>query len=135
MRYDQIVDLTELKGKVIKEITGLEKESEEVKITTECGNEYVFFHYQDCCESVYLNDYECTAKDLIGSTILSVEERTNSGDDSSKEKPNEYSESFTWTFYDIQTTKGSLWMRWLGESNGYYSEYVDLAWVNQPTLN
>ena len=37
MYYDKKVNLNELNGKTIKEITGLEKDSEEVKIITECG--------------------------------------------------------------------------------------------------
>ena len=132
MYHDKIIEIKELNGKVIKDVTGLEKDSEEVRVFTECGQEYVFFHEQDCCESVYLNDFEGSKDDLIGGLIVTAEERTNTGDEDSKEKPNEYSESFTWTFYDIQTTKGTLWMRWLGESNGYYGESVSIEWANKP---
>ena len=36
-------------------------------------------------------------------------------------------ESYTWTFYKIETNKGGLWVRWLGESNEYYSEEVNVT--------
>jgi len=132
MYYDNWVCIEELNGKVIKSVTGLEKDSEEVFITTECGQEYKMYHEQDCCENVYLSDIEGDASDLVGGLVISAEERSNSGDEDSDNKPSDYCESFTWTFYDIQTTKGSVWMRWLGESNGFYGEGVDIRWLNKP---
>ena len=41
------VDISDMIGKTIHKIEGLESDSEEVKITTACGREYVFFHYQE----------------------------------------------------------------------------------------
>jgi len=125
------VKIKDLVGKTIKEVKGLEKGSEEVRIFTECGQEYMFYHLQDCCESVELNDFDGDAEDLTGALIVSAEEVENSDVDECK-KPDEYSESWTWTFYKIETNKGGIWMRWLGESNGWYSEEVDLVWVNKP---
>ena len=124
---DKEVELSELLGKVIKNITGLEKGSNEVRVFTDDGNEYLFYHSQNCCESVDLNDFELSADSLVGGLITLAEEIK--GDN---EKPDEYSESYTWTFYKIETNKGGLWMRWLGESNGYYGEEVDFVWVNKP---
>lgn len=128
MYLDNNVPLSELVGKKIKAITGLEEGSDEVRIFTDDGREYMFYHSQDCCESVRLNDLELSSKSLVGGTVISSE--AVEGED---EKPDEWSESWTWTFYKIETDKGGLWMRWLGESNGYYSESVDFVWVNKPT--
>ena len=107
--------LKELDGRVIDSITGLEKDSESVTISTEDGWSICFSHHQDCCESVYLEDYE-GGEDLSGAVILSIEEVEG------EEHVPDCSESYTWTFLKIETSRGGIWMRWLGESNGYYGE-------------
>lgn len=60
--------------------------------------------------------------------IASEVENPEDGPDSGQDK---YSESYTWTFYRLQTTRGLVVMRWYGESNGYYSESVEFAEVEQ----
>lgn len=128
--WNDLVEMAVLEGQTITKVEGLEEHSEEVFIHTKEGNIYKFYHEQDCCESVYLSDFEGDSSDLIGGLIVKAEEVSESGDEESENKPYEYCESFTWTFYKIDTTKGSLWMRWLGESNGYYSESVYIVKVN-----
>jgi hypothetical protein len=118
------VELKELEGKAIKGVKGLQKGSEQVRIFTECGKEYAFYHVQSCCESVALEDYDGDADDLIGGLVISAEIA-----DGDHGKAPEHCDSFTWTFYKIETSKGGLWMRWLGESNGYYGEEVCFALV------
>ena len=74
-------------------------------------------HHQDCCETVYLADVVGSFEDLIGYPLLEVSEsivNTNSEDMSS-----------TASYYNFRTVKASVQLRWVGESNGYYSETVD----------
>lgn len=124
--YQQEVDCSEMNGLVFNSVTGLEKGSCEVIFTTECGRQFKMHHEQDCCETVDVDDICGDVSDLVGAIVIHFEERTNSGDEDSHDKPSEDAESFTWTFYDIQTTKGSVNIKWLGESNGYYSESVTI---------
>jgi len=84
---------------------------------------YVFFHQQDCCESVRIEDIVGDLSDLEGEPLLVAEEVSG-------ETPADFEayESYTWTFYKFATRKGYVDVRWLGESNGYYSESVDLGY-------
>ena len=115
------VGLNTMAGKTIKNIVGVAEESDEVTITTTDGNSYVLYHEQDCCEHVWLYDFEGDPEDLSGALIMSAEEVTGVVTD----EMNEGTECPEWTFYKIETSKGGLWLRWLGDSNGYYSTSVD----------
>lgn len=117
-----VIAFSTLVGKTISEINGLEAGSDEVTLTTNDGV-YRFYHLQDCCESVSVYDVVGNVADLIGSPVLMAEESANKDEN----PPKEYSESWTWTFYKLATAKGHVTIRWLGESNGYYSEEVDLV--------
>lgn len=90
--------------------------------TSECGKKFIFQHYQDCCESVSIEDICGDVEDLVGSPILMAEEVSNVGD-----VPACDYESYTWTFYRFGTAKGNVTVRWLGTSNGYYGEGVDYS--------
>jgi len=109
-----------LKGKVLKEAT---VEDREIRFVTVDGDIYRMFHYQDCCESVYVESVVGDVQDLVGEPILVAEEVT-SHDNPEDAEVSEYQESFTWTFYKLATRKGYVDIRWYGESNGYYSERV-----------
>jgi hypothetical protein len=84
---------------------------------------YVFSHHQDCCESVYIESIVGDIEDLVNTPILIAEESSGDTPADSTASP---SESYTWTFYKFATFKGYVDIRWLGESNGYYSESVDV---------
>jgi len=86
-----------------------------------------FYHDQDCCESVVIDDVNGDLQDLIGNPILVAEERVN-------EDPGEDADydSHTWTFYTFRGIGGSVDVKWHGSSNGYYSESVDFQMINLP---
>ena len=74
-------------------------------------------HHQNCCETVYLADVVGSFEDLIGYPLLEVSESTVNTESEDK--------SSTASYYNFKTVKASVQLRWVGESNGYYSETVD----------
>lgn len=105
-------------------------DNDRLYIDTIDGDEYVLYHQEDCCESVYIESIVGDLRDIINSPILVAEEVTghhDRGDPIISEDfvpKSEYEESWTWTFYKLSTIKGSVTIRWYGSSNGYYSESV-----------
>ena len=119
------VDFSELKGKTIISIEGLEIDSEKVIFNCSDGSQYTMLHEQDCCEDVRILDVCGDISDLLNSEILLTKEKT--GDEEKLVKSYEYKDqSHCWTFYTLATIKGYVDIRWLGESNGYYSEEVSI---------
>ena len=87
---------------------------------------FKMLHRQDCCESVLVEDICGDLSDLVGSPLLMAEESTNTETDPEGYEGPHDDDTFTWTFYRFRTAKGDVTIRWLGESNGYYGEDVDL---------
>ena len=104
-----------------KTLTKIEQSGDdELYFNTSDGEVFKMYHEQDCCEHVYIEDIIGDLDDLIGTPLLMAEEVTERG------KLGEW-DSQTWTFYKFATVKGYVTIRWLGESNGYYSESVDFV--------
>ncbi|ASR79612.1 hypothetical protein KAMFAM_143 [Bacillus phage Kamfam] len=123
----------EFEGLVGKTLTKIDdsRGDELVFYDTE-GEIYVMYHQQDCCESVYIEDINGDLEDLLHSPILMAEESTSHDDlDDEEEEDDDWDDygTHTWTFYKIATIKGTVTIRWLGTSNGYYSESVSLVHV------
>lgn len=116
---------SDLRGLNLLRVRGLEKGSDDVYFDTKCGRTFRLYHCQSCCESVELADFEVHGE--LSGEIASADEV--SLDDTRVDGEPEYMDSCTWTFYNLHTPRGSLNMRWLGESNGYYSESVDFEEV------
>jgi hypothetical protein len=126
MDYDNIVDTAKgmemMKGKTFVNVSG-SVGSGEMLFETATGERFLFAHMQDCCEHVDINDIVGDLADLVGEPLLMAEEVSGEAPVGFEE---DYHESVTWTFYKFATRKGYVDVRWLGESNGYYSESVNL---------
>ena len=142
MDYNNIVDTQKgmalMLGKTFVQVTGAVGNFD-LLFETANGERFMFSHQQDCCERVDINDIVGDLQDLVGEPLLVAEEVQGETPVDFNER--EY-ESVTWTFYKFATRKGYVDVRWLGESNGYYSERVDLfvegvvvPGEHQPTLN
>lgn len=105
-----------LKGKTLASV---DVHDDVIVFTVRPGQVYELYHEQDCCESVRVEEVIGDVRDLIGEPILEAEEVS----DANHPAP-DGADSYTWTFYKIGTIKGHVTFRWLGESNGYYSESV-----------
>ena len=118
----------DLKGKVLSNVEN--NDDEELIFTTVEGEVYKLYHWQNCCESVTIEDICGDLNDLIGEPLLVAEEVVHEDVNPEGVPDKECQDySFTWTFYKLDTRKGGVTVRWYGESNGYYSESVDFCQV------
>lgn len=118
---DHEIQVRDMVGMTLKSIT-VAPSKDEIIFESESGRKFKMYHQQDCCESVLVEDICGDLEDLIGTKIVVAEEVSNNYRD-----PNGSYDSQTWTFYKFRTSKGSVTIRWLGHSNGYYSERVDFC--------
>lgn len=123
----------ELEGKILKEISGTPGDTE-MFFTLTNDEQYVLYNDEASAGNdvqVTINDICGNINDLIGSPILLAEEVTSKNKNpESVEVPDSQYIYYTWTFYKLSTIKGSITIRWYGESNGHYSETVDFRQVS-----
>lgn len=108
---------SELLGKTISNII-VGKFSEYIEFHIEDGEKYRLIYHKDCCASCDIEDICGDLDDLIDNPVLVAEEAFNID----KGAIENWHESYTWTFYKLDTCKGGVTIRWYGSSNGYYSE-------------
>ena len=115
---------SDLVGCVLRDVTA---SGDEFTLTLEDGTVARLFHGPQCCEHVELHDVNGDLADLVGTPIVIAEESSSSEEKPDDWRPDHEPDSWTWTFYRLGTVKGTVVLRWLGQSNGYYSERVDFA--------
>ena len=109
--------IEELAGKTLTRVQRVG--DEELWFYTTDNKAVKMHHFQDCCESVHIEDITGDLNDLVGNPLLRAEVRTEEGS-------TDYGD-LMYTFYELATIKGSVTIRWYGKSNGYYSTKVDLT--------
>ena len=110
------MNIATLIGETITSIEGMTKGSDCITIACESGRTFRMYHEQDCCENVLLEDVAGYIVSIVGFPVTMSYETT-----SEDKLGREFGEEHLWTFYTIATVQGTVVLRWLGESNGYYS--------------
>jgi len=120
MGYNKAIEIESLIGEVLTHIDT--DDSDQILLTTESGRQILIHHYQDCCETVKIEDTEGKWHELIGKPILMAKHDVYPSGD----PPPEYQDSWTRTTLTFKVNDATVISKWIGESNGYYSESVDL---------
>ncbi len=116
-------DFATLRGKTL---THISIGRDQVDLKTSDGKSYTMYHDQGCCESVVIFDTKGDPQSLLGSPLTIAKEETHRDWPSDVEPRS--TDSHTWSIYTLKTAKSQhVVIRWLGESNGYYGETVQLS--------
>lgn len=127
-RYPQVT-IEELLGKVCIDIEVMrDGDDDYILFTCLDDSQYLMCHDDDCCEDVRIEDINGDVKCLLDRPITLARETTKDVDKDPEGRP---VDSATWTFYSLSAGKGYVDIRWFGESNGWYSESVDLYCVKE----
>ena len=114
-------------GEVLRYVD-IDPDKNEILLTTESGRQFLFYHCQDCCESVEIEGTDGEWRELIGKPLVEVTQcEIDRGD-----PPPECPDSWTRTALTFKVDGATVISRWIGESNGYYSESVDLCEMTTP---
>lgn len=121
-------DITKIVGEVLTHID-TDENNETIRLTTKSGRVFLIYHSQDCCESVRVVDTKGDWHKLVGKVVVEASAIARSDGDVPAEI--EYSDSWTETVLTFRTDDETVISRWIGESNGYYSESVDILEITR----
>ena len=121
------MQIKELIGEVLTHID-TDEENNEIMLTTKSGRIIKIFHYQNCCEYVSIEDTDGNWHDLIGKVII---EATH--DEFEKGEPEPEYPDYSWTRTSLKfvVDDATVISKWIGSSNGYYSETVDIQEITK----
>ena len=114
------VEFSALVGEVLDSVD-IDREENQILLTTRSGRKFVVYHEQDCCETVAISGQDGSFDKLIGKPLIEARDfavdTTEEGIDDSQ----------TTTTLVFRVDDQTVISRWIGDSNGYYSESVDIA--------
>jgi hypothetical protein len=118
------MDITELQGEVLTHID-VDESKGKVLLTTQKGRQILLHHIQDCCEHVYIENIEGEWLKLLGKPLQVASGKEEDCSPESREG------SGTRTTFKFKVDNETVVCKWVGESNGYYSESVNIEDITQ----
>lgn len=117
------VDIETLVGETIVDIDDVPDEAgdDRILITTANGRTIVIYHQQGCCERVRIIGRDGEWHTLIGKVIVEARKDQQEQQDSATGYG-----TATKTELMFRVDDATVVSRWIGESNGHYSERVDI---------
>ena len=113
VRFDVLV------GEVLDAVD-IDRKENQILLTTRSGRRFLVYHEQECCEKVAIFGQDGSFDKLIGKPIVEARDiAVDTGDDEL--------DSQTTTTLVFRVDDQTVISRWVGDSNGYYSERVDIA--------
>ena len=115
------VEFSDLVGEVLDAVD-IDRGENQILLTTRSGRKFLVYHEQDCCESVRIVGQDGSFDELIGKPIVEAKDfAVDTGESESD------CDSQTTTTLVFRVDDQTVISRWIGDSNGYYSERVDIA--------
>jgi len=108
------MELSSLVGEIL---TNIDVSDDTVMLTTKSGRQITLFHSQTCCESVRILSTDGEWRELIGKPLMIVEAEIDGSNETERGSETE-------TTFTFGVDGATVINRWIGESNGYYSELV-----------
>ena len=113
------MDIKTLVGETLAYID-VDPDNNEILLTTESGRKIMIYHEQDCCEHVCLEGNNGEWTELIGKVLIETSQDEERMDGETK------------TALTFKVSDATVISRWVGTSNGYYSEHVDIKELSNP---
>lgn len=101
-----MAEIQEMIGEIFVSVQGATAGSERIEFQTEDGRRFCFFHEQDCCEAVAVEEIIGDIGDLLNTPIVSATETSNE-----EKHPTCHGLVQEWTFYDFRTHKSTVTIR------------------------